>query len=227
MSVPAPRLKYSAPSMPHGEASPKSAACRAIAPGTSILMGTCSFVMCMMVSFVGRCGEFGVASDRFDDTVVGRPRQQCLDLVEMARRNHVLGHVLVVCLQRGPLLEKHVFGGIVLAPVHLEGLTSFGLAAEVAALLQQRQQFFGVPLGRLEVDDDGHAHTARLLGSSTMGFATKVQSSAVVTDLCESTWTLHLQPKGHICEGCKGATASPPAGHRGGASEPRSPPPPR
>src|SRR5688572_22351510 len=124
MSVPAPRLKYSAPSMPHREASPKSAACRAIAPGTSILTGTCSFVMCMMVSFV---------LDRLNDTVVGRPRQQCLDLVEMARRNHVLGHVLVVCLQRGPLLEEHVFGGIVLAPVHLEGLTSFGLAAEVAS----------------------------------------------------------------------------------------------
>src|SRR5688500_16903042 len=105
----------------------------------------------------------------------------------MARRNHVLGHVLVVCLQRGPLLEEHVFGRIVLALVHLEGLTSFGLAAEVASLLQQRQQFFGVPLGSLEVDDDGHAHAARLLGSSTMGFATKVRSSAVVTDLCEST----------------------------------------
>lgn len=41
----------------HREASPKSAACRAVAPGTSILMGSCSLVMCMMVSFLGWWGR--------------------------------------------------------------------------------------------------------------------------------------------------------------------------
>ena len=39
MSVPAPSEKYSAASEPHPSASPKSASCRALAPGTSMAVG--------------------------------------------------------------------------------------------------------------------------------------------------------------------------------------------
>ncbi len=54
MSVPAPRERYSPPNVPAPAVSPKSVAWRAVAPGTSILIGMSCLVMCMMPSVVVR-----------------------------------------------------------------------------------------------------------------------------------------------------------------------------
>ena len=57
MSVPAPSEKYSPPRVPKREGSPKPAAWRATAPGTSILTGISFLSMCMRRSCSGRCGS--------------------------------------------------------------------------------------------------------------------------------------------------------------------------
>jgi hypothetical protein len=90
--------------------------------------------------------------DEFDHAIVRGTDNEGQDPPQVSTRHDVLGHVLVMSINGGPLLSEHKLALVVLALKHVEGLATSSRPTDVPLLPYKRKQSSSFVWKGLEVD---------------------------------------------------------------------------